>query len=183
MESTPQGGGEHLMASTDAEDRHPPLDGILNQGQLGYVPSYVGGLALALILLPGCDALLAILLSGTNTTTVELVNNSDFDVDVILYYDDTQEIPDFLLTETGTLVEVTVAAGQTHRFSRSCDELQAIIIDDADLLVIGGIGPETSSDVLRDGEDFSCGSTVRFTFDHTAAILDFDVTTTNVSGS
>ena len=139
--------------------------------------------AFALILLPGCDALLAILLFGTNTTTLELVNNADFDVDVILYYDDTQEVPELLLTESGTRLEFTIGAGETQRFSRPCDELQVIIIDDADLLVIGGIGPETNTDVLRDGDDFSCGSTVRFTFDHTAAILDFDVTVTNVSGS
>jgi hypothetical protein len=128
----------------------------------------------------GCGGLLGILLS--QNTTVELVNNGDFDVDVRLYYDDTQEIPELLLVETGTRVETTVAPGQTYRFSKPCDEIQAIIIDNADLRVIGGIGPNTHTGVLRDGSDFSCGSTIRFTFNHSAAILDFDVTT-SVSGS
>ena len=137
-------------------------------------------LAFSLAVLTGCDVLVGIILS--NSTTVELVNNSDFNVDVVLYYDDTQEVPELLLVETGTRLEFTILPGQTQRFSRSCDELQAIVIDDADLRVIGGVGPEANSDVLRDGDDFSCGSTIRFTFDHSAAILDFDVTT-SVSGS
>jgi len=44
------------------------------------------------------------------------------------------------------------------------------------LLIIGGLGPETNSDVLRDNTDFSCSDTIVFTFDHTDALLDFDVT-------
>lgn len=131
-------------------------------------------------LVTGCDALLDII--RTSTITVELVNNGDFDVDVELYYDDTQEIPEALLTETGTMLEFTILPGQTQRFTRSCDDLQALIIDDADLRVIGGVGPEADTGVLRDGDDFSCGSTIRFTFDHSEAIVDFSITT-NVTGS
>lgn len=133
------------------------------------------GLSTLLPILCGCDALLDIILS--TTTTVELVNNSDFDVEVLLYFDDTQEVPGILLVETGTRLEFTIPPGETRRFSRPCDDLQAIVIDDADLRVLGGVGPEANTEVLRDGTDFSCGSRIRFTFDHTAAILDFAITT------
>jgi len=146
----------------------------------GHVKLLSLGLMAALGLLTGCGALLDTLVS--RMTTVELVNNGDFDVDVVLFFDDTQEVPRILLVETGTRMEFTLAPGETRRFSRPCDDLQVIVIDDADLRVAGGLGPEANSDVLRDGDDFFCGSTIRFTFDHSAAILDFDVTATT-SGS
>jgi hypothetical protein len=122
----------------------------------------------------GCDALVG--LFGADTVTVRLVNDGDYDVVVEIYISDQQEIPEVLLTTLGTKLEYTVEAGETVTFSRSCDDLQAIIISDADLQVIGGIGPETSSDVLRDGDDFSCGDTIVFTFDHPDVPLDLDLT-------
>jgi hypothetical protein len=35
--------------------------------------------------------------------------------------------------------------------------------------------PDTQSEVLRRGEDFECGGTIVFTFTHSAALVDFDV--------
>jgi len=124
----------------------------------------------------GCDALAE--LFGSDTVTVQLVNDGDLDVEVEIYISDQQEIPELLLTELGTRLEYTVEPGETVTFSRSCDDLQAIIVSSADLQVIGDIGPETSSDVLRDGDDFSCGDTIVFTFDHSLVLIDFDVTVT-----
>jgi hypothetical protein len=43
-------------------------------------------------------------------------------------------------------------------------------------MVVGEIGPETDTGVLRDGDDFGCGDRITFTFDHSAVIVDFDVT-------
>jgi hypothetical protein len=40
------------------------------------------------------------------------------------------------------------------------------MIDDADLQIVGGIGPETDTRVYRDGDDFNCGDSITFTFDH-----------------
>ena len=111
-----------------------------------------------------------------NTVTVELVNNGDFGVRAVIFYDDLQEVPEFVLVETGQEIEITVPAGGRQSFSRSCDDFQAMIVEDADLLVIGGAGPDASTDVLRDGDDFNCGSTITLTFDHSVTILDFDVT-------
>ena len=124
----------------------------------------------------GCEALAEFF--GSDTVTVQLVNDGDLDVVVEIYISDQQEIPELLLTELGTRLEYTVEAGETVTFSRSCDDLQAIVVSDADLDVISGIGPETSSDVLRDGDDFSCGDTIVFTFDHSIVLIDFDVVVT-----
>lgn len=134
-----------------------------------------------LLLASGCGVvgdLAGILGSLTNnkSVTVELVNASpDFDVDVQLFYGDEQDTIESLLTNFGTEVEQIIGPGETYRFTRDCEDLQAIIIEDADLRVLSGLGPEDSTDVLRDGTDFSCGDTLVFTFDHSAAILDFAV--------
>ncbi len=122
----------------------------------------------------GCDALVGFL--RPNKTSVVLVNSSDFDVEVELFYDDDQNILELLLTEIGEEMRLTISAGEQSTFSRDCDDLQAIIIDDADLLLIGQIGPEVKTDVLRDGDEFGCGDTITFTFDHSDALFDFFIT-------
>ena len=127
-----------------------------------------------LALVPGCDSLIGLV--APNTTSVRLVNSGDFAIEVVLYIDDKQEIPRALLTELGTRLEFRIAPGERTTFSRECDDLQAIVIDDADLLVIGQVGPEANTDVLRDGDDFRCGDAIVFTFDHSLVLVDFDVT-------
>ncbi len=122
----------------------------------------------------GCDG---ILLVRPSTTTIELVNLGAFQVDVDLFYSDTQEIPEALIQALGEEQNFSLAAGTTERFSRDCDDLQAVIVDDADLRVIGSIGVDTESEILRDGDDFGCGDTITFTFRHSANLTDFDVTT------
>ena len=121
----------------------------------------------------GCEALVGLL--RPSETTVVLVNDSDFDVEVVLFYDDDQNILKSLLTEIGEEMTLTLAAGGQSTFSRDCDDLQAIIIDDADLQLIGQLGPEANTDVLRDGDDFGCGDTITFTFDHSDVLFDFDI--------
>ncbi|MBN1345685.1 MAG: hypothetical protein JXQ73_23535 [Phycisphaerae bacterium] len=132
--------------------------------------------AAVLASLAGCGVI-GDLLQPT-TVTVRLVNNGDFDVDVVLYISGNQDVAKALLTSLGDKIEYTVGKGETVTFSRDCDDLQAIIVDKADLKVLGGIGPEAESDVLRDGDDFGCGDTITFTFDHSLVVLDFDVTVT-----
>ncbi len=124
--------------------------------------------------LAGCDALAGFL--RPNKTSVVLVNSSDFDVEVELYYDDDQNILEFLLTEIGEEMTLTLGAGEQSTLLRDCDDLQAIIIEDADLLLIGQLGPEVKTDVLRDGDEFGCGDTITFTFDHSDALFDFFIT-------
>ena len=124
--------------------------------------------------LAGCDSLVGFL--RTRETSVVLVNSSDFDVEILLYYDDDQNILEALLTEIGEEMTLTLGAGEQSTFSRDCDDLQAIIIDDADLLLIGQLGPEVKTDVLRDGDEFGCGDTITITFDHSDALFDFSIT-------
>lgn len=123
----------------------------------------------------GCDALSGLI--SPSTVTVSLVNASSFDVEAELFIADQQEIPEFLLTQVGEKLNYTIPAGESMTFSRSCDELQAIVVAEADLRVLGGVGPEASSDVLRDGDDFGCGDRITFTFTHSALIVDFQITT------
>jgi hypothetical protein len=80
-------------------------------------------------------------------------------------------LPEVALDETNN------AQGKTETFTRDCDQLQAIVIDDTDLMVIGQLGPETDTDVLRDGDDFGCGDTLVFTFDHGPLFVDFAIST------
>ncbi len=136
----------------------------------------VCALALALLSVAGCDALLNPL--GLDIVTVKVVNNGDFPIVVEIYYADEQLIPEALLTSTGTRVDLTIQPGQTETFTRACDDLQAIIVNDADLQVIGGLGFETRGSVLRDGTDFNCRDTITFTFDHGILLLDFAMTAT-----
>ncbi len=123
--------------------------------------------------LVGCNSLVGLL--RPSETTIVLANDSDFDIGVLLFYGDDQNILEALLTEIGEEMTLRIGAGEQVTFSRDCDELQAIIIDDADLLLIGQLGPEVKTDVLRDGDEFGCGDTITFTFDHSDAIFDFSI--------
>jgi hypothetical protein len=139
------------------------------------------GLAGGLIAMIGCDALTGIFLP--TTVTVTLRNTTGFNVDVQLFYDDEQDLPEFLLTEIGEEIEETVLPGVPFSFTRNCDELQAIVIDDADLRLPGGFGPEANTDVLRDGDEFRCGDQIVFTFSYDESLLDFDIDWVKSSGT
>jgi hypothetical protein len=103
-----------------------------------------------------------------------LINDGDFDVHVTVVYNDEQDTPRAALTEFGTALEFTLAPGETTSFSRDCDQIQAITLDNAELRVFGGVGPSFDSDVFRDGSDFGCGDVIEFTFDHSDILVDFD---------
>ena len=120
----------------------------------------------------GCDALLGLV---EPQTTVRLVNDSDFAVEGELFYDDEDDTIEEILEENGTRRQFAIAAGGESSFSVSCDNLRSLIVSDADLQIIGEVGPSASTDVLREGDDFDCGDVITFTFDHSAAIIDFDV--------
>ncbi len=133
-------------------------------------------LTFGLLSVAGCDALLNPL--GSDIVTVKVVNNGIFPIVVEIYYAGEQLIPEALLTSTGTRVDLAVQPAQAETFTRACDDLQAIIVDDADLQVVGGLGPETRGSVLRDGTDFNCRDTITFTFDYSIVPIDFALTAT-----
>lgn len=115
---------------------------------------------------------------GPRQTTVRFVNNGDFAVEGKIIIGDDQETTEDLLQATGTEISFSVDAGGTMSLSRDCDELQALLLDDANLQVIGGAGPDARYQLLRDGTDFNCGDRITYTFDHSAIVTDFDVAVT-----
>lgn len=124
----------------------------------------------------GCDILNGIFLP--TTITVELVNNSpDFAVNVDLFVSDEDISSKSILTTVGDELNFVVEPGETTRFTRQCDDLRSITIDDAELDVLVGLGPEDDTGVFNEGDDFDCGSRIQFIFSHTDALIDFAIET------
>lgn len=125
-------------------------------------------LAAAAMLLPtaGCGSFGSIFdVLQPSVVTVRLVNtNSSFGVNVELYYGGDQNALEAILTSLGTRREFTIAPNDTAVFTADCDDLQAIIIANATLRIIGNTGPDTDTGVYRDGTDFNCRDTLVFTF-------------------
>lgn len=114
----------------------------------------------------GCGAFLTLL--SPNTVTVTLINQSpSFDVDTTIVHD-SSELPKLLLLQNdfGTDRDNLVPAGQALSFTIDCDGAEVILLADADLELLGGLGPETDSDVLTMDNDFNCGDEIVFTFSH-----------------
>ncbi len=127
--------------------------------------------------LAGCDGagFLLDLVLPTNVT-IRLVNDTgEFDVEATLRYADDDDIFSFILTEFGVEETFVIPPGEAVLIRKDCDELQAIMIEDADLLVFGLSVVDTETDVLRDGQDFECGDEIVFTFTRSAESGDFDV--------
>lgn len=106
------------------------------------------------------------------STAAEIINDTEATIRVRVFYDDEQDIPRELLEEVGNETEFDLAPGESRTVSRDCDELQAILVR-GDQRLIGSFGPEESSDVFRDGDDFGCGDLLTFRF--TQGILPTDL--------
>jgi len=138
--------------------------------------------ALVPVVLTGCGGLGTVLdiINATPTTVgVRFVNTTDFPVDFEFFTSDQGDIPRDLLTNDiiGDLTELTVEAGATVDLpSQSCDRIQAMTIDNAELRILGGLGPSDESAILRDGDDFSCGDRITFTF-NSADLADLSIGT------
>lgn len=125
-------------------------------------------LSLAALLAGGCPF-------GSSLTTVALKNSTAFPVEVRVRYGANQNVLAEILEEAGTEVVQTVPANSTVTFSRDCEELQAIMIENADLQIIGGIGPSQNTGVYRDGSDFGCGDTLTFTFSTSNFLTELEI--------
>jgi len=108
---------------------------------------------------------------------VRFVNNAVADVEVELRYSDDEDALKAFIQEFGDEVNQTVSAGSTATFRRDCDELRSMLIDNAALNLIGDIGPEADTDVLRLGDDFDCRDTVTFTFNSDALGVTLSIDT------
>ncbi len=135
----------------------------------------IGGSIAMLCSAAACDAVSLITIPRP-VTIVRLVNNSDFDIVAQIAISDEEDIPEDILEEDDDL-EFTLGPGQTRTFTRRCDDLRAIMITHAELRIVGSVGPEADSGVVREDDDFNCGDVIVFTFDHSDLIVDFDVST------
>lgn len=118
----------------------------------------------ALLLVPAAVVVMGASCLPSQQTSVILRNDTSFVVNVELFFDDDQDIPEALLVEDGSRLTFSLSPGTTQSFSRPCEDLQAIIINDADMVIAPGISPEASSRVYREPDDFTCGNTLTFTF-------------------
>lgn len=130
-------------------------------------------IGLVLPLVGACD--LMKLLQG-NATTVQLANSGDYPVIVELRYSDNQYELQAVLEEFGNELTYTIAAGEAVTFLKDCEDLQAILIKEADLSLVGAIGPSASTDILRDGDDFGCGDIITYTFSHPDPPVSLEIT-------
>lgn len=111
-------------------------------------------------------------------TVVTLVNNADDDVRVVISYADDPSISESDLRDSGTEIEITVPDGESRSFRRNCLVMRAVMVETAQLELIGGFGPTASSDVIRQGQgspSLVCPGLLTFTFDSDNA-FDLDVT-------
>ena len=137
----------------------------------------------SMLALSSCNALSFLL---PNTVTVALVNPGTLDVDGQLFYDDDETALNLLndinaldnfLREFGQQFDFVVPAGDTVTFTRSCNDLQAIFVDDANVRIAGVVTSDDDTNPIREGDDFICGSTITYTFVYSDLGLGMNITT------
>jgi len=128
-----------------------------------------------LLLLPIAAMLLGTSCAPARQTSVVLRNQTNFTVDVELFFDRRQDIPEFVLEEVGSRLTFSLSPGGVESFSRPCEDLQAIFINDADMRVLPGVSPEARTRVYREPDDFRCGDTLGFTFTQNAIATSLNI--------
>ena len=126
----------------------------------------------ALPLMGACD--LMRLIQG-DVVFVNLINDGAYPVSVELRISGNQYELQGVLEEFGDEINYTVGPGEMVSFMKSCDDLQAIMVANAELSLAGEIGPSNSTDILRDGGDFGCGDIITYTFDHPALPTNLEI--------
>ena len=136
----------------------------------------IGLTPIGLILtIAGCGFGLDIFLPST--VTITFVNGiADFEIEGTVVFDNRQAFIKEDLVGFGEERSFVIDGGGSISLAPlNCSDVESLVLDRAELLVIGDIGPSTDSEILRIGEDFDCGNEIVFTF--TGSILDLVVTT------
>ncbi len=128
-------------------------------------------LSLAVLIPTGCDSLIGLL--QLDIVTVVMINEGNDNIEGELYYASEQLLPREAIIAGGERVNFDLRAGETFVFSRDCDDLQAILIADADVQSVFGQNESTST--LRDGTDFNCGDRITYRFRYNDLGLNFDI--------
>ena len=109
--------------------------------------------------------------------TIRYVNAADADVAVSLLSlnDDDEDEDD--LRDDGRETDTLVAFGEEQDIVLGCDRAGSLMIDNAQLLLVAGIGPSAGTDALHMGDDYECGDvvTVEFFNNPSATELHLDV--------
>lgn len=121
--------------------------------------------ALPVALLAGCPQPVSV---------VAFVNDTVFPIQVVAIYSDESLLSEELLNEFGQRVELEIGPGETRTFSRPCRNFEALLVE-GELDVLGNIGPEESTGVLRNGQDFDCKDVLVFRFTASAWNTDLDI--------
>ncbi len=113
----------------------------------------------------GCKGL-SIDIPGFTTVTLEIVNDSPFDVDPRMVTSDSQGGFSDIFTGGGDdLATGILAPGDKLVYNFDCDSLQRVFSDAPEQLDDGELaGAAQPSRVLKQDRDFECGDTVRFRF-------------------
>lgn len=106
----------------------------------------------------------SIFIPGFGTVVVEVFNDTDFDVDPrIRFDDDTNFLAGWFPSEE--LATGRLQPGEVLRYTIDCDELGLILSDEARQYFLGlELAEAESSRTLTRDDDFDCGDTIRFHF-------------------
>lgn len=109
-----------------------------------------------------------------DAVTVTLINDStEFAVRVTVAFDD--DVVFLAIFGRGDERTFLIEPGESVSFWEKCDDIRIVSVDDADLLIPDRANEGTDSPLLNEGLDYECGDEIRFRFDHSARIDDFDV--------
>jgi hypothetical protein len=125
-------------------------------------------LLVAVAVMGGCERIdldgVELIVPGLTTVTVELINDTPFDVDPHIRFDDDEG---FLaqLFPADELTTGLLGPGDALAFDFDCDELGLVFSDRAEQLDRWGVIAEADeSSILTRDDDFGCGDLVRFRF-------------------
>src|SRR5438477_10023560 len=92
---------------------------------------------------------------------VNVKNDTSSTVSGKAVFSSDQNVGDPAIDQSGSEEDFTLNAGESHAFSRNCNDLKAIKVEGT-LQVVAGIGPSNSTKVFRSGTDFNCGDRLQF---------------------
>lgn len=110
---------------------------------------------------------------GPSTITVEVYNGTPVGVQATFAYSYDPNISEDDLLATGDLTSLTVGTDLVDSFDLNCVDAEALILDQANLLVTGGGSIGTT--VMYQGLDYFCGQVVIFDFYASDDLFELDV--------
>lgn len=125
----------------------------------------IGTLALTLsFCLGGCGYTLESLIFNPTTTTLRLVNRTDFTVNARLFTSPVNNVSGSELSLIGTQRDYTLGTAQVLVVPLPCEELRSFIVATAQLDTPAL--PTTSTGNIRSAGVYDCGDTITISFDH-----------------